>query len=69
MTWRDGQMDDGGTIGSTTSAALGDEAVSCPRVRNRREFRRAAGPAKQECPVSKAPASVPEISLDARLRG
>jgi osmotically inducible protein OsmC len=31
-------------------------------------FRRAAETAKQDCPVSKALAGVPEITLDARLR-
>ena len=33
------------------------------------EFRDAAEQAKENCPVSKALASVPEISLDARLEG
>jgi lipoyl-dependent peroxiredoxin len=32
-------------------------------------FRRAAEQAKQDCPVSKALAGVPEITLDARLSG
>jgi osmotically inducible protein OsmC len=32
-------------------------------------FRRAAEQAKENCPVSKALAAVPEISLDARLAG
>ena len=32
------------------------------------EFRQAAETAKENCPVSKALASVPEITLDARLR-
>jgi lipoyl-dependent peroxiredoxin len=33
------------------------------------DFRQAAETAKENCPVSKALASVPEISLDARLQG
>jgi lipoyl-dependent peroxiredoxin len=33
------------------------------------DFRQAAETAKENCPVSKALASVPEISLDARLEG
>jgi lipoyl-dependent peroxiredoxin len=33
------------------------------------DFRQAAETAKKNCPVSKALASVPEISLDARLEG
>ena len=33
------------------------------------DFRQAAETAKDNCPVSKALASVPEISLDARLQG
>jgi osmotically inducible protein OsmC len=32
------------------------------------DFRQAAETAKENCPVSKALASVPEISLDARLQ-
>ena len=33
------------------------------------DFRQAADTAKENCPVSKALASVPEISVDARLQG
>jgi osmotically inducible protein OsmC len=33
------------------------------------DFRQAAETAKENCPVSKALAGVPEISLDARLEG
>jgi osmotically inducible protein OsmC len=32
------------------------------------EFQKAAETAKENCPVSKALASVPEITLDARLQ-
>jgi lipoyl-dependent peroxiredoxin len=136
VTWRGSMIDGGGTIGSTTSGALGEQPVSWPsraeqpagktspeeliaaahaacfsmalshalaqegsapeelrtsatvafqpgegitrialsvigRVPGLDEeaFRSAAEGAKEGCPVSKALAAVPEISLDARLEG